>query len=350
MSDGDIESLTSQLERERRRVDFDNYDISVKELTSMTLEGTIDVAPEYQRQFRWKPVNRSRFIESVFLGIPIPNLFTAANKDATWELIDGVQRLSTLIHFIGDQEMRESIGESEPLKLQGLEILTEMNGLTFHDLPKTIALKFLLRPIKITNLSDKSEKKVRFDLFERLNTGGVILTKQEIRACVYRGEFYNFIKKMSLDKDFLNLVRLPDSRMKDGTPEELVLKFFSYFYKREKFDHSVVDFLNDFMEDSMAKFDYGYNRELFKQTFSQLSQELPEGIVRGNGKITPLTLFEAISVGGAIAVSEGHNLLDKNVAEWINSKECTTYTSGGGTNNRKKLLARIEYCAEMFRK
>lgn len=253
------------------------------------------------------------------------------------------------MHFIGDEPMRKAIGESEPLKLQGLEILTEMNGLTFHDLPKTLGLKFLLRPIKITNLSDKSDKKVRFDLFERLNTGGVDLTKQEIRACVYRGRFYDFIKEMSENKKFLHLVRLPDNRMKDGTPEELALKFFAYFHKRNEFNHSVVDFLNDFMEESSKEFDFKYNRKIFEKTFEELAEELPIGVVRGKGKTTPLTLFEAISVGGAIAISEGHSLVDKSVAEWINSPECASHTSGGGTNTRSKLLARIDYCAEMFR-
>lgn len=84
-----------QLEKERRKVDFDTFDISVKELASMAEQEIINIAPAYQRQFRWPATNQSKLIESVFLGIPIPSLFMAANKDGTWELIDGVQRLST---------------------------------------------------------------------------------------------------------------------------------------------------------------------------------------------------------------------------------------------------------------
>jgi len=87
-----MQNLLDQLEKQRRKVDFDTFDFSVKELASMAEEGIIDVAPEYQRQFRWPKANQSRFIESVFLGIPIQSLFMAANKDGTWELIDGVQR------------------------------------------------------------------------------------------------------------------------------------------------------------------------------------------------------------------------------------------------------------------
>ena len=82
-----MKDFINQLEREQRKVDFDSFDISVKELVSMSEEEIIDIAPEYQRQFRWPVENQSKLIESVLLGIPIPSLFMAANKDGSWELI-----------------------------------------------------------------------------------------------------------------------------------------------------------------------------------------------------------------------------------------------------------------------
>ena len=344
-----MSDISYQLEEERRRVDFDTFDISVKELVNMAVEGVIDIAPEYQRQFRWKTDNRSRFIESVFLGIPIPSLFTAANKDGTWELIDGVQRLSTLIHFVGGKEVLDKFGMGGPLKLEGLDILTDFNNKTFESLPKSLSLKFLLRPIKITTLSDKSDLNVRFDLFERLNTGGVVLTTQEIRACVYRGPLHDFICDLAQSDDFLNVLNLPPSKLKDGTPEELVLKFFAYFHNREKFQHSVVDFLNDFMSTNMSGFDYKYNRWLFEETFKQLREELPEGVKRGNRNTTPVNLFEAVTIGGAVAISEGKSIRGKRVSAWIDSDNLNRITAGGGTNTRNKLNSRIEFCADKFR-
>ncbi len=102
-----MKDFVNQLENETRKVDFDSFDISVKELVSMSEEDIIDVAPEYQRQFRWPEENQSRLIESVFLGIPVPSLFMAANRDGSWELIDGVQRLNSLIHFVGTDKQLE---------------------------------------------------------------------------------------------------------------------------------------------------------------------------------------------------------------------------------------------------
>lgn len=160
------------------KVDFNTYDLSVKELISMVNDNLINIAPEYQRQFRWDEERQSNLIESLFLGIPIPSLFTATNADGTWELIDGVQRVSTIIHFAGTEEQRNKINlkNMKELKLQGLKKLQDFNNHRFSDLPLDIQTKFKLTSMKVTTLSDKSDKDVRFDLFERLNKGGVILT------------------------------------------------------------------------------------------------------------------------------------------------------------------------------
>lgn len=343
-----MKDLVNQLEKERRKVDFDIFDISVKELVSMAYENIIDVAPEYQRQFRWPEKNQSQFIESVFLGIPIPSLFMAANRDGTWELIDGVQRLNSLIHFMGDENQLKKFGFKKSLKLTDLEVLTEFNNCSFDSIPPTLRLKFNLRPIKVTTLSDKSDLKVRFDLFERLNTGGIRLTDQEIRACVFRGQFNNFLDELANSEKFNEVVNLPDAKKNDGTRHELVLKFFAYFYNRDKFEHSVVGFLNDYMSEASLKFNYKKSRELFEQTFSELAQELPSGIKRGNRTTTPINLFEAVSIGAADVINEGMSIKGKKVLSWINDKELTRLTSGA-TNSRKRLYDRIQYCYDRFK-
>lgn len=154
--------LLSQLSSQRMKVDFDSYDITVRELVTMASTRLIDVAPEYQRQFRWGNDRQSSFVESLFLGIPIPSLFTAANADGTWELIDGVQRLSSLVRFVGDQSTRDSLNLGTSLTLVDLEKLTDFNGLGFESLPIAIQTQFLLRPLKVITVSDKSDFNVQF--------------------------------------------------------------------------------------------------------------------------------------------------------------------------------------------
>lgn len=343
-----MKDYINQLDKETRKVDFDSFDISVKELVSMADEGIVDIAPEYQRQFRWPVDNQSRLIESVLLGIPVPSLFMAANKDGSWELIDGVQRLNSLIHFVGNEKQLDKFGFENNLTLNGLEVLTEFNGSKFSDLPQTLKLKFNLRPLKVTTLSDKSDLKVRFDLFERLNTGGIKLTDQEIRACVFRGQFNDFISELTTNEHFLSVINLPKAKENDGTKNELILKFFAYKNNRDKFDHSVVEFLNEYMADSTVSFNYKKNRTIFEKTFEALAQELPEGIKRGNRKTTPYNLYEAVTIGAADAIEEGSDISGKNILTWIEDEELTRLTSGA-TNSRPRLKSRISYCYDRLK-
>lgn len=208
-----MEDISVQLSEQKRKVDFKTYDISVKELISMVSDGIVNISPDYQRKFRWDNVRQSLLIESVFLGIPVPSLYMATNSDATWEVIDGLQRISTIIRFAADLDSpaRKKIGKLDLLQLTGLEKLSLMNGKTIDQLSTSLRLDFLLKPLKIVTLSDKSDAQVRFDLFERLNTGGLTLSDQEIRNCVYRGRFNDFICRLSKDKRLKKLTKKPQN-------------------------------------------------------------------------------------------------------------------------------------------
>jgi hypothetical protein len=340
-----ILEIQDQLDRNRRSVSFDSYDITVRQLYDMLSEGTIDIAPDYQRHFIWDEERQSQLVESVFLGIPVPSLFMATNKDATWEVIDGLQRLTTIINFIGSDDVIKKINSKySRLEITGLEKLSAFNGLCFDDLPKSIQLSFLTRPIRITVLNDRSDFNVRYDLFERLNTGGVTLHPQEIRNCVFIGEFNDFIKYCSNNLDFKAVVKVTKNAEKTGNLEELVLKFFAYFEEREKFSHGVKEFLNEYMELKTRIFKNKADLDkIFKETFSFLNQSLPDGIVRGNRKnITPLVLFEAISVGVADAIIERKKISKKRLLDVLDNEQLKDFTTGG-TNSRSKLFERINF-------
>jgi hypothetical protein len=171
-----------------------------------------------------------------------------------------------------------------------LEKLSAFNNKTFSDFPRSIQLDFLLKPLKITTLSDKSDLEVRFDLFERLNTGGVMLTNQEIRSCVYRGKFNDFLKSLATDENFRKVVKFTSTEEADGTREEYVLRFFAFLNNYQNFDHSVVNFLNEYTASAMKKFDYARGKKNFRQTFSQLCA-LPNGITRNRNTTMPSRLL-----------------------------------------------------------
>jgi hypothetical protein len=339
--------LISQLDEQKRKVAFDTYDITVQQLLTMFRDRAIDVAPAYQRQYRWDVKRQSRLVESIFLGIPVPSLFMAANADGTWELVDGVQRLLTLIHFAADEEVRTDAGLQEPLRLEELEKLSEFNGLTAEELPRSVQLQFLLRPVKVITLNDKSDLIVRFDLFERLNTGGVVLTAQEIRSCIYRGEFDQFLERLSKYGGFRTVVRLPDSQEKDGTRQEYVLRYFAFLHGYREFKHSVLEFLNEYMGRASKSFEYGPNDKLFRRTFDALAKALPDGLSRRKKSITPVNLFEAVAVGAALAIKQRGQLQTVGIDHWLHSSELRRLTTGA-TNSPRMVTGRIEFCRDRF--
>jgi hypothetical protein len=336
------ETLQDQLDRERRLVSFDSYDLSVRQIIEMFDSGEIIVPPEYQRQFIWDADRESELIESVLLGIPVPSLFMATNKDSTWEIVDGVQRLSSLAHFIGTPSLLAKVKRNERLVLQGLEKLSSLHELSHEDLPKSVQLMFSTRPMRVTVLNDKSDLNVRFDLFERLNTGGISLTNQEIRNCVYRGTFNDGLKELATAEDFASIIKLKESDTKNGTPEELVLRFFAFLEKYTQFDHSVKGFLNDYMKGRADSAISTAQRSIFKKTFHILRASLPHGISRRTVGVTPVNLYEAIAVGTALALNKRKTLNLRRLPKLLDDPALRNLTTGG-TNNRRMVRGRIEH-------
>ncbi len=341
--------LDLQLKQQRRTVDFDTFDIQLQELMRMLQAGEIWVAPAYQRQFRWDDKRSSRLIESILLGIPVPSLMMATNADSTWEVVDGVQRLSSIAIFIGTKELQDKLQvKGGPLVLSDLQKLTQFEGLKFVDLPSHIQLHFKTRPLKVITLNDKSDKIVRYDLFERLNTGGVALSPQEIRDCVYQGDFAEKLEELAAVPEFTKVIKLTPQQQRDKTAEECVLRFFAFLYRYKQFVHSVTDFLNEYMDGATKTFDYAKNEAVFRATFAELAKTFPGGIRRpGSRKTTPLNLFEGVAVGAALALQKAEHLDTRGKDKWMASPELRKYTTGA-TNNLSAVKGRIEFCRDRF--
>lgn len=340
--------LEQQLKEQRRTVDFDTFDIHMQQLIAMVKNKQIKVSPTYQRKFRWSNKQCSQLIESFMLGIPVPSLFMATNGDNTWEVVDGIQRLSTIVKFAGDNEMRAMYGLNGPLVLSDLQKLKGFVGMFFDQLPLAVQQHFWTRPAKVITLNDKSDKVVRYDLFERLNTGGVALSPQEIRDCIFQGDFADKLENWSKDVNFRTAVKLTPLQQRDATAEECVLRFFAFRHRYKEFDHNVTEFLNKYMETASKQFDYVVGEAAFTKTFRELARVFPQGIRRPSGKnTTPLNLYEGIAVGASLALDSVQRLNTTGLSKWMASKELRGYTTGA-TNDRSAVLGRIEFCRDRF--
>jgi len=351
MARTDPAAQRSQLAEQRHKVDFDSYDVTVDELVRRVGRNRIEIAPAYQRQFRWDLPRQARLIESLLLGIPVPSLFMATNVDedrgTTWEVVDGLQRLLTLVNFLGDEGVRKAARlEGGPTRLIGLEKLTELEGQGAASLPTDILTGLQDRPIKVIVLNDKSDLKVRFDLFERLNTGGIKLTDQEVRGSVFMGEFIDLLEELSTLPSFQQVVVLPKAQQQDASAQEYVLRFFAFLDRYKDFDHSVKDFLNDYCEFGAAAPNLEERRKTFVETFDYLARCFPGGLKTRKGT-TPVNLFEGVSVGARLALNAEPRLKVPGDLSWVQSDEMKAVTTGA-TNNRSRVTGRIERSRDHF--
>lgn len=171
----------------------DKYSMSLRELTTMYQNSEINLTPVYQRLFRWTEEQASKLIESIMLGVPLPPIFVSV-RNGNWEVIDGVQRISSILWFYGNLENKK------PLTLKNLEILKELNDKTYSELKKKYSssvFKFFdMRRIDV-NLFVSENIESEYTLFNRLNTGGITLSAQEIRNFLISkldNKFYEEIK------------------------------------------------------------------------------------------------------------------------------------------------------------
>lgn len=290
--------------------------------------------PHYQRNFVWKPAEKSRFIESVFLGVPImPFLVSVSGEDAELEIIDGSQRIRTLAEYCKDG-----------FKLNGLQKLTELNGTKFSDLPDSRKNKFLLRDFRFHVVTDKASQEIRADIFNRVNTSANKLKSSEIRKGAYQGEFYNFIIECSHSELFRKVCPIPDSKAQRGEYEELALRFFAYSNSYQNFKHDVAPFLDEFLK-SQNK---GFDRDVLKRDFNSVMRfveekfEPPYFARKGRDNATPRVRFEALSVGIYLALKQNPNLNPTDLS-WLESDEFKIHTTSDASNNQGRLKARIEF-------
>lgn len=181
--------LRNEIEDAKRAVTTDTVSISIGEVASMYTSSELNILPEFQRLFRWTIDRKSNFVESILIGIPIPPVFVYENENGTWELIDGLQRISTLLEFMGVLKDPDSGGERRSV-LTTTKYLSSLEGMAWkaqneaeRSLDIALQLFFRRHRIDFQILKHPSDPKTKFDLFQRLNRGGAYANEQEVRTC-----------------------------------------------------------------------------------------------------------------------------------------------------------------------
>ena len=309
-------SLNNEIDSMRKEIRTDEYGMSIGEWISLYENKEIDIHPEFQRFYRWSETQKSNLIESILLGIPIPPIFVSQRKEGVWDVIDGLQRLSTLYQFVGI--LKDENGNNvEPLKLEKTKYLPSLKGKKWNDPDDpdnsfTTEQRLLIKRAKIavSIVLRESDQIAKYELFQRLNTGGASLTPQEVRNCIMvmvKPDFHKWIRALSSHQPYQECIAISDRNLSEQYDIELALRFIVFStLDLEKYDRSkdVGEYLTDRMVE-MAQ-DKHFERKSaetrFRDTFDHLNLALGSNAFRrySDGKFKGgflLSPFEVVSFG-----------------------------------------------------
>jgi hypothetical protein len=228
-------------EKKQRELVVSVVDYNLNTLAELIQSKTIDLSPRYQRRFRWDDARQSKLIESFLMNVPVPPIFLNEDRYGKYSVIDGKQRLSAIFEFLRGR-----------LKLCDLEVFSDINGKTFDDLPPDLQNVIKLRPtLRAVIILRQSDEDIKFEVFQRLNTGGVRLNPQEIRNSTWPGPLNDLILDLSESEAFHAALGIKDKRnsviyqeMRDA---EFVLRYFTFRDTWETFTSGMRRCMDHFM-------------------------------------------------------------------------------------------------------
>lgn len=346
------------------KIRVDQQMLSVKYMLELMEQNLIELNPGYQRQRVWKDNKRkSLLIESLMLRIPIPAFYFYENEDGKYQVIDGQQRLTTIKEFV-----------EGGFRLTGLEYLgKDYNKKKFKDLDTKYVQRIYRTQIAVNILDARSPKNVIYDIFRRVNTGGVNLNPQEMRNAICKQEVRDFLKKSTKNVNYLKATRgrVKDDRMDS---QELVLRFYA-FYKAYDYEKDILHYdypniaamLDEAIEDLnkmkterreelFQKFDLAMERsyEAFgKYAFSKIQRDCRN--VKRNLDYINKSLFSSFSVLLLSHSYDNVNIKDyreRLLLELADMLEDHYYTNSitVGTGDKRNVYANFEYSRKVLEK
>lgn len=310
-------SLVEEIKVRVKEFKTDGYPMSIGEIINLYENSEMVINPNFQRFFRWSQAQKTRFIESILLGIPTPAIFVYQRDDGVWELVDGLQRISTILEFVGKLKDAQDV-PVPPSALIGTKFLPSLDGVTWEGaaqdakpLPKPLQLDFKRSKIKVEIIQKESDANAKFEVFQRLNTGGTFLSEQEVRNCLLvmlNQPAFEWLEAASHFDKFEESLSLTDRAISERYDMELALKYFA-LSRYELGGKDVSEFLTDSVEKLFVEQNIATASELarFKKLFTLLINATGESAFRkySNQRFQGRFLDSAFE---PIALGLGYNL------------------------------------------
>ncbi|GLR77137.1 DUF262 domain-containing protein [Aliivibrio sifiae] len=344
-------NLLEQIEEKRKEIFTDSYPMSIGELVNLYKDGDLEINPAFQRFFRWSETQKVRLIESILLGIPLPSIFVAQREDGVWDLVDGLQRVSTILFFMNELKNEEGKIDGS-LKLTATEYLPLLEGVIWkgesNELDSSLKRLFKREKIEIKIIKKESDTSTKFELFQRLNTGGSQLSDQEVRNCLLimlNEDFYKILVDLSKDQNFNETISITERLYEERYEMELILRLLSLANTQEGELKNIPD-VSDFLTNKLKSFadsdiDWKHEKELLAKTFRILNATLSDNAFKRKvgdqfkGGFQ-LTIFEVIATGTYLFLKNRKDEaalpdLLRNVCNDLSSNETFNRYSGSGS-------------------
>jgi hypothetical protein len=357
MIDKDLEKLESELSESDDFVEVPPSDIvaynelrSCADLKRMYDNKQLNIQPDFQRDIVWSNPEQTRFIDSLVKQLPIPSMCISLDYKTNERLvIDGLQRIYSIIEFLSEDDWKLSDLEDIDLKISGK---TAGNIRTKHpDIYDRV--ENLTIPITVLrcDYSKKSHLSYLFTIFHRLNTGGNKLNNQEIRNCIYSGSFNDFLKSSVHYANFISLMDIKSNRTYRFAYEEMLLRFFAFYDRLSSYNGKLAKFLNDYINDNrkIKASDLALKRHIYERTIDLIYLKL------FNSKHIPnysKALMEGLLLGVAknIETLEGESLgvLQGKLQTLLQDSNFSVDNLKEGLSKKDKVISRLERAIEIF--
>lgn len=313
-------TLIEQVEEKRKEIFTDSYPMSIGELVNLYRDGDLEINPAFQRFFRWSEAQKVRLIESILLGIPLPSIFVAQRDDGVWDLVDGLQRVSTILNFMG--ELKNEEGKIvDSLILKATEYLPLLEAVSWenanNELDPSLKRLFKREKIEIKIIKKESDTSTKFELFQRLNTGGSQLSDQEVRNCLLimlNEDFYKILVDLSKDQNFNETIGITERLYEERYEMELVLRLLSLGNSSEAELKNIPD-VSEFLTVKVKEFaestiNWNDEKSYLAKTFRLLNETIGDNAFKRKVNNTykggfQLTIFEVLATGIYLYIKNG---------------------------------------------
>jgi uncharacterized protein with ParB-like and HNH nuclease domain len=362
------ELLDKEINIARNGLSTDRLDMSFGEIISMYERNEIIINPDFQRLFRWDNERQTRFIESLLLGIPIPPIFVAeisqGDDSGKWELVDGLQRISTVLSFFG--KLR-NLPEKNNWVLSEGGLVKALDSYSFNSLPLKYQLNIRRAVCRIEIIKWNSKIDMRYELFKRINSSGELITDQELRNCIFRPQstsFNKFLKDLAEIPSFKELTSPTEKQIEQLYLQELVLRFFALYEiaksdrpAKDKIKENISSYMTSYMQEVIKDegFDYEEGKKLFIGLVDLLSP-IGKNLFKGTNNTGPFStsIYDIVMVGIALNFNHYKEMDSEALAKFIfdtkNDPEFTQIRGAGiATNSKGRVAKRVELTQKFFK-